>query len=205
MTTFRDLYDDPIHDPFKGNYRKIMERFTIPTTASGQTWEAKEVYYKTFFVDITCANAYVGLFEDTKHVTGTTRLLHAPTHCPTSFENEADCEFGSVALLDDVMNGNVQVVSYNDTMFEATEEFSIHDTVQTTLEKWKEDTKKTVLSPVNTKAPKQTIRVPKLMYVPPKYINLFLGKRLTPRQLMEEVYQSWRRTKTATSNLSSVG
>jgi hypothetical protein len=42
-------------------------------------------------------------------------------------------------------------------------------------------------------AGKHLIRVPKMMYVPVKYIKQFIRQRLTPRQLMEVIYsiQSW--------------
>jgi hypothetical protein len=42
--------------------------------------------------------------------------------------------------------------------------------------------------PFRARNTKQTVKVPKMMYVPTKNINLFLGKRFTPRQLMTEIY-----------------
>jgi hypothetical protein len=45
-----------------------------------------------------------------------------------------------------------------------------------------------VLPPPTPWSRTRTVRVPKLMYVPPKYTSLFIGKRLTPRELIEEVY-----------------
>jgi hypothetical protein len=64
----------------------------------------------------------------------------------------------------------------------------VHADADHALKLWEENPDFTIRLPLEPETPKQTVKVPKMMYVPTKYINLFLGKRFTPRQLMTEIY-----------------
>jgi hypothetical protein len=186
-TTFRKLYEDPKSDPFSGSYAEPLEMYVAPPSSSNKAWPAKDIYLKTFFVDPSYANAYVRLFEDAKGTTEATRLLHAPTRYSTVFGHQNDYEFGGYALLDDVAGGTIQVVEYTDAVFKCTKEFCVHVSGTVAFDTWIINPDAEVLPPPTAGSRTRTVRVPKLMYVPPKYISLF-GKRLAPRELLEEVY-----------------
>jgi hypothetical protein len=97
-------------------------------------------------------------------------------------------EFGGYALLDDVAGGTIQVVEYTDAVFKCTKEFCVPVDGTVAFDTWIINPDAEVLPPPTPGSRTRTVQVPKLMYVPPKGISLFIGKRLTPRELIEEVY-----------------
>jgi hypothetical protein len=156
--------------------------FSVPPSSPSKAWKAKDLYLKTFFVDPCYANAYVGLFEDTKAPAGATRLLHAPTRYSTVFGHPNEYEFGGYALLDDVAGGIYRCrLQMHEGVLRSRRRNGAFDT-------WIINPDAEVLPPPTPGSRTRTVQVPKLMYVPPKGISLFIGKRLTPRELIEEVY-----------------
>jgi TorA maturation chaperone TorD len=183
-TTFRELYEDAAMDPYKGTYDNVLSEFAI----IGNDWDAMELFAATLAMEPDLANAYVGIFEDAAHPTGTTRLLHAPRWYPTRLGQSSPYDHRAYALLDDVTRGTVQTVVYNASLFESTSEVYIPLDGQDAWEMWTNDAQLELLPVLRALAERQQVRVPKMMYVPPKYTTLFIGKRLTPRQVFETVY-----------------
>jgi hypothetical protein len=171
-------------DPYEGSYGAVMTEFTI----NDKGWKASRLFQATLSMETVKANAYIGLFEEGDTPTGRTRLLHAPRAFPVLLGKTSPYDHEAYALLDDVVRGTVQVVEYIEELFHSTSEVSIPVTGQDASEMWSEDEKMEFLPALEIEEIKQTVRVPKMMYVPPKYIHLFLGKRFTPRQLFEEFY-----------------
>jgi hypothetical protein len=182
--TFRELYEDPAMDPYDGCYGDVMAVFTV----TKEDWKASEVFDATLCMEPEKANAYVGFFEDANHPTGTTRLLHAPRQFPAKLGRPTHYDHEEYAILDDIQRGSVQMVEYPEGLFECTAEMFIPQTAQDAWEMWSKDDTLELLPPLKALDERKAVRVPKAMYIPPKYISLFMGKRLTPRQLLLEVY-----------------
>jgi hypothetical protein len=53
---------------------------------------------------------------------------------------------------------------------------------------WANDEQLELLPVLRALDDRKEVRLPKVMYVPPKHITMFIGKRLTPRQVFENVY-----------------
>lgn len=134
------------------------------------------------------ANAYVGLFQDPDHPPGSTRLVHAPRRFAAKIGVSSPYVYECFAILDDVTSGLVQVVEFGEEFFACTGKINVPTSGEAALAMWLENLDIDLLpAPKNTNN-KDLIRVTKVMYVPAKYIDLFMGRRLTPRQLMEEIY-----------------
>jgi hypothetical protein len=65
-TTFRDLYDNPGMDPYKGLYSDVLSEFVV----SSDEWDASDVFNASLAMEPELANAYVGLFEDSEVAIG---------------------------------------------------------------------------------------------------------------------------------------
>jgi hypothetical protein len=91
-TTFRELYEiyeNPTMDPYNGMYDNVLSKFGI----SGDELNATEMVEATLAMRTDLANAYVGIFEDAVHPTGTTRLLHAPRCYPTKLDQSSPYDY----------------------------------------------------------------------------------------------------------------
>jgi len=181
--TFRDLYDDPNQDPYGGDYRDAMTAFVIP--AAG-TWRADQLFGRVLAAgDVT--SAYVGLFEDPDHPEGLTRLVHDPKRFPAVIGRATPYDNVAYAFLDDVAGNSAVTVVFPEDAFLASTLVSIPGDIASAAALWTADPALDILDPVATAAGGQARRVPSYMFVPPRYIGLFIGRRLSPRQLVEEV------------------
>jgi hypothetical protein len=100
---------------------------------------------------------------------------------PTPYDGEA------YAFLDDVVGNTIQSVYFRQDYFTAGRLMNVPPDLATTTAAWNADGDLTVLEPIDPGAPNRSIRVPRFMYVPALYVSLFIGRRLTPRQLILEV------------------
>lgn len=181
--TFRDLYEDPDQDPYDGDYREAMRAFIIPAAGA---WTAATLYNRVLAAgDVT--SAYVGLFEDPDHPEGLTRLVHDPKMFPMVIGRATPFDNVAYAFLDDVSGTSAVTVVFPDEAFQASSLVSIPGDIASAATLWAADTTLAILDPIATAAGGQARRVPSYMFVPPKYIGLFIGRRLSPRQLVEEV------------------
>jgi hypothetical protein len=137
-------------------------------------------------MEAEAANAYTVLFSDEDFPQGATRLLHAPRRFSAKMGHPSKYDDRYVAFLDDVFGGMVQVVEFKAELFDCTGKINVPVDLETTLKMWEDDCDATLLPPL--KHNKETIRVTKMIYVPAQLIDLFMGQRFTPRQLMEDVY-----------------
>jgi hypothetical protein len=69
---------------------------------SDKNWKAEEVAVKTLLMQPELANAYVGLFTDQEHPTGTTRLIHAPRRFAAKLGKPSHFDYKCFAILDNV-------------------------------------------------------------------------------------------------------
>jgi hypothetical protein len=182
-TTFRELYDDPTMDPYNGVYDNVLAEFVVK---SG--WNPEEMLSSIVSMDTDMANAYIGLFSDPHNPVGSTRLLHAPRTFPTRLGQPSPYDYQAFAFIDDVSRGMVQAVQLSETLFESTGAVHLPLTGSHAWEMWTNNQDIELLPSLEKQTERQTTKLSKLMFVPPKFINLFLGKRYTPRQLIEQVY-----------------
>jgi hypothetical protein len=183
-STFRQHYKNPKVDPYRGSYKNVLAEFVV----LDKNWKAEELAVRAVDLEAETANAYVGLFQDPDHPPGSTRLVHAPRRFAAKIGVSSPYDYECFAILDDVTSGLVQVVEFGEEFFACTGKINVPTSGEAALAMWLENLDIDLLpAPKNTNN-KDLIRVTKVMYVPAKYIDLFMGRRLTPRQLMEEVY-----------------
>jgi hypothetical protein len=160
FTNYEERYGDLSMDP-----GEVLRAFVV----SGKSWKADELWEHTLYMEAELASAYIGLFKDADFPTGTTRLLHAPRRFAAKLGKPSKFDYDCFAFLDDVMGNSIQAVEYDETFFECTEKMLIHTSGEAALTMWEENPDLDLLStPI---AGKQAIRVPKMMYVPAKYIK----------------------------------
>lgn len=185
-TTFRELYSEASFDPYGGNYADVITTFTVDPT----TWDADVTLLNALRVGVHHANAYVGLFSYDGEAAGRTRLLHLPQEFPGTLGVNSPYDGRNYAYLDEVVGGNIQTVVFPSDAFERASNtgLNIYATATGATAAWAADPTLTIIDliPPGT-ANTGRAHVPNLMYVPPAYIPLFLGRRLTPRQLITEV------------------
>jgi hypothetical protein len=181
-STFRQRYDDPKLDPYDGSYQDVLAEFVVPS----KNWTCDELASRTVDMQPDAVNAYVGLFGDDLCRTGTTRLIHAPRRFPAKLGKTTVHDDECFALLDDIVRGSIQVVHYRKAFFEPTTKIWIPTNMDTVLSQWKDNPDLDLLPTPKTN--REGIRVTKMMFVPARYTSLFMGRRLTPRQLIEDIY-----------------
>jgi len=187
ITTFAALYADAAQDPYAGDYAAVMQQFAIPVGGAG--WTPATVHTMAINVGTRHANAYVGMFPHPGEAAGRTRLLHAPMLFPATMGNPTAFDGHSYAFLDDIAGGTTTTVEFPNTVFNMVGigAFRVHNNIATATAAWGADANMAIVPLLANGADVQNVRVPNLMYVPPAYIYLFIGRRLTPRQLVTEV------------------
>ena len=186
--TFADLYADPNQDPYAGANADVMNVFTI--APGGVGWNSATKFATAVGVGTNVANAFVGLFEYPGEPAGRTRLIHAPIPFPLVMGRPTVYDVRVYGFLDDVASGTVQSVLFPDDAFDEASgggAMNIFRDIATATTAWAADPTLTVVDRLPNGADVIGVRVPRFMYVPAAYIPLFLGRRLTPRQLVDEV------------------
>jgi hypothetical protein len=185
ITSFRALYALPGEsDPYAGNYAGVMANFEVPSVGP---WDPAANHTMVLNVGENTINVYVGLFVDPANPCGSTRLLHSPRRFPAVMGRPTPYDGEAYAFLDDVVGNTIQSVHFRQDFFNPGRLMTVPPDLATTTAAWTADGATTVLAPIARGAPNRAIRVPRLMYVPACYVSLFMGRRLTPRQLILEV------------------
>jgi hypothetical protein len=182
FASFRQRYETSENDPYNGFYGDVLAEFVV----SDKHWNGTDVATQIVEMDAEVANAYIGLFPDDDYPTGTTRLLHSPRRFAAKLGRPSKYDGDCFAILDDAIGGTVQAVEFKEEFFECTGKINLPADSQAALKLWGDEPEAELL--LAPKHHKETVRVVKMMYVPAKFISLFIGKRFTPRQLMEDVY-----------------
>lgn len=186
--TFRDLYNDPTMDPYNGNYDPVMALFQVGVGA--HVWDAPGLLTSVSNTGIGYTYAYVGLFPYDGEDAGRTRLLHAPNRFPPVMGRPTPYDNNLYCFVDDVTAGTVQSVVFPTDPFVLAAVGAgtiVPATINDATTLWGADPNLTVLDTLVVGADTTTTRVPYIMYVPAVYVHLFIGRRLTPRQLVVEV------------------
>ena len=182
--TFRELYNKNESDPFHGHYQRVMAEFSMP--AVGGAWDADATLEGVLGMG-NATNAYVGLFHHDDHPEGRTRLLHDPQKYPTIIGHRTPYDGEVYAFHDEVVGQTATTVLFPEDAFERSADVLIPPDHTQASAAWAADTALVIQDPVTAPAGGVRARVPKLMYVPPAYIRLFIGRRLAPRDLIEQV------------------
>jgi hypothetical protein len=186
-TNFRTWFQEAGRDPYGGTYNRVMAAFEVP--AAGTGWLPGRVLNSTLGAGDSYANTFIGLFPYPGEDAGRTRLVHTPLRFPsvmgrpTPYDNKAYVFFG------DVVSGVASTVVYETTSFNLANSgaWTIPKDYPTALNAWAADTAVDLLDAMTAGADTRPCNVPRLMYVPPKYIPILLDWRLTPRQLIDEL------------------
>jgi hypothetical protein len=65
-------------DPYEGSYQEVLAELVVPS----KSWTRGDLAGRTLDTQPDDVNAFVGLFSDDLHPTGTTRLIHALRRFP---------------------------------------------------------------------------------------------------------------------------
>ena len=186
--TFRAAYADPSKDPYGGTYAPVMARFNV--APGGVGWDSNRLHRAVVEANPAFCNAYLGLFTTPGYPEGTTRLLHAPQKFPSVLGRTTVYDDQAYAFLDDVAGGTVTTVSFPPEYFEQSHVAAIHipRNIAAATAAWNAaPPTDNSLGSFGAGADMESKRVPYLVYVPQPYVGLFIGRRLTPRQLTEEI------------------
>jgi len=183
VTTSRELHDQPESDTHAGDYAAVLQASCVPATHAD--W-ARAGESRVAPGSSVTTNAYVGLFATPGSDPGRTRLLHAPRGPPAVIGRPTAHDGRACASLDDVAAGAIQAVDSRGDLFDITPGVTISTTPAIGAASWAADPALTVVAPVTAAGQGRGARVPRLMCVPPRHIRLFIDRRLTPRQLIEE-------------------
>lgn len=186
---FDAFFSDPTNDTHGGNYGHIMGYFT-PTV--GVAWDEGRVHHNVVNAGIDVVNAYIGLFEDPTFPAGRTRLLHTPSFYPTVIGRTSGYDGRAYAFLDDVASGVITTVNFPSNYFGLANNgaLRIYNDPATLRTAFGTDAHMEIVEPVPNGAGTSEVLMPHLMFVPPKYAQQLLGRRLTPRQLLTEFCQT---------------
>jgi hypothetical protein len=119
--SFLQRYEDDDFDPFKGSYGSVLSQFV----AGDKRWKRSELAVQVVDMEPEHANAYVGLFHDADHPSGTTRLLHASRRFAAKLGQPSKFDGEYFAILDDVVDGSVQAVEFKESFFDCTSKISL--------------------------------------------------------------------------------
>jgi hypothetical protein len=186
-TTFRTWFQEAGRDPYGGTYDRVMAAFEVP--AAGTGWAPNRVLNSTLGAGDSYANAFVGLFPFHGEDAGRTRLVHTPLRFPSVMGRPTPYDNKAYVFLGDVVSGVASTVVYEATSFDLANRgaWTIPKDYPTALNAWASDLTVEVLDAMTFGADTRPVNVPRLMYVPPKYIPILLDRRLTPRQLLDEL------------------
>ena len=189
MTThhsFLSLYATPEADPHGGNYQEVMLLFDARIAGA---FDHEGLFQTSATTGHGLCNAFVGLYPDEGCAAGTTRLLHAPVPYPRILGRPTSYDDQHYAVLDDVAAGTMTTAYWPSDAFSLAQAGGVfnHVDFNTVLAALNADTELNVIPAPADGAGVHAVHVPKHMFVPPKYVPLFMNRRLTPRQLIQEV------------------
>lgn len=189
-TTFRERYALPESDPYEGDYTAVMQVFEVPANGGGYT--PANVQTQVLAADPKAANAYVGLFEYPGEPEGRTRLLHAPTAFPPVMGRPTPHDRQLYCFVDDVISGTAVTCCFPTGSFHQAGGTGLVVPLKLAdiVANFSADPTRTLVGPYaagDEETDTTAVRVPFMMFVPPKYVDLFMGRRLTPREVIEQV------------------
>jgi hypothetical protein len=182
--SFAELSARPEEDPYEGDYKAVLATFGVPAVGP---WDKSACFDRTLGVGDMTTNAYVGIFSTPGSLEGRTRLIHSPRRFPSIMGRSTPYDGQAFAILDDVTGTAAQLVHYEEDNFEATSPVTIPPTGNAAAILWASDPGLKVLPPSDVATAGRVVRVPYMMFVPARYITMFIGRRLSPRQLITEV------------------
>lgn len=185
ITSFAALYARPEADPYGGEYAGVLDTFSVQPGAAG--WQQGRVRSTVMGAPDTMCNAYVGLFTDPAHPQGRTRLLHSPKRFPGVMGRPTPYDNNCYAVLGDVVGTVATFVAFPIDSFNAAPQRTIPGTIAAAAALYAVDPNLQILDPVDPAAGGRDEVVPNMIFVPAPYVPLLLERRLTPRQLVEEV------------------
>jgi hypothetical protein len=141
--------------PYNGSYGDVLAEFVV----SDKQWNGTDVAAQIVEMEAEFTNAYIGLFPDDDHATGTTRLLHAPRRFAAKLGRPTKYDGDCFAILDDAVGGTVQAVDFKEEFFECTGEINLTADSQAALELWGDEPEADLL--LGPKHNKETVRVTK--------------------------------------------
>lgn len=176
--TFAELYQ--LSDTRQGDYRELMSHF-MPTG----TWDADRKLQDIVGLEGE-PNAYIGLFEDQVHPEGRIRLLHCPQRYNGTLGRPTTLDGKVFAILDEIAGNYATFVRFPADAMAICADTDVPGTIADAAARWMASPNAHVLDPVATNRGR-TAKAPYLMHVPATYIPLFMGRQLTPRDLVQEV------------------
>ncbi|MEA3642885.1 MAG: hypothetical protein VBE63_23515 [Lamprobacter sp.] len=175
--TFAEWFSHPTNDHFDGT--------NLVTVADPATWNAATVGYTVFNMADGVPLAFVGLFYDGAHLnTGTTRLLMFPKTFPSTLRGATPYDRRVYAFVDEVGGGTAPTVQFPvDAFTLATNNATVvpldpNDLV-TDMNAHANELNVRLVAAAGTT---QDVYCTRLTWVPPRYVSLLIGRRLTPRQ-----------------------
>jgi len=182
--TFAELYSNDDSDIYDGQYSNVMATFNAEPEIT-----AAQLYARVNTVGVKSLNAFICMAPAPGHpLSGLSLLLHTVAQFAVPLGLPSPWDRNSFAFARDVIDGEINTIIFPDNAFAPTTATIIPDTVTGTDELWAANPTAELLEPpAATAAGTVDVLTRTMMYVPPKYIPILVGRRLTPRQLMMEL------------------
>ena len=183
-TSYLAYYTDPRNDDYQGNYEDIMRMFTTMIQPQGQL-DAHDLHDTVFTTRDQQIHAYLMYVQDVSTLPRITVIHHPNVYSPTMGRGGRVLR---LALLGDVWSAAPpQLVSWPTQAFEQTDIVAVPSPNQIDAVLGV-DHDLDLIGPFAAEDQGiTTITTLKMMYLPPKYIHLALGRYLSPREAWERI------------------
>ena len=148
-STFLDKYGLPSAFPSGPNPAR---GFTLWHGDNPTQWNDARLRNAVLLGSDTPPRAFIGLFPDTNHPTGTTRLLHAPSLYPSSIGATSSHDNLIYAFLNDTAGGTAVTVNFPTNAFSLTlgQPLTIPSRVETVTQELTADPTAELLTPLTS-------------------------------------------------------
>ncbi len=189
IRSFASKYADIATDPYLGDYAAPMSQFSEDATRR----TANQLHQQVRGMDTAKPNAYIGMFAFPNEEAGRSMVFHGITPFPQTFGVPSPWDDKVFAFAQDVTpGGDIMTVEFVEEYFARSlandAEMNVPDTLLHMDALLSADLAVPLLGPFDDNAVEiRKLRTRNMMFVPPAYLPIVIGRRLTPRQLYTEL------------------
>lgn len=186
--SYHDYYSIAANDPMAGNYTDV---FAIMQTEGATVYTADQLYQSIIATPLGFPNGLIGMYQATGYPGGLSLMLSGIRPNPTALgvaSPWSDMTFGFVG---DVIEGEIPTATMPLDPLALLNGGAYHigpGSLARIDEVLANDPNAALIGPFTAAEPNAIqYRTRTMMYVPPKYIPIVVGRRLTPRQLWTDL------------------
>lgn len=193
LRNYQDYYAEAARDPSNGNYGPLMEDFNVPLAGNSRYAPAALLQRTTAAAPADTPLAFVMLCRsptDPPNEPGKLYLFHRLSHfAPAIGRPPTPWDDGNFALRGDLVANQAVIVPWAEAYFTLIAGQQVVPTNDTMTALLGADPNEPLLGPFDANdAGVELVRTRVAMAVPFRYVSIFLGGPLTPRQALTRVY-----------------